>query len=165
MESIAGAAADTHDQARRPVAQDLQNEGPSYEPGAVRCLPTENKELLWLEGRNREPVDCTRQRGEDHVPRQMLELRNDADRAVLAAIVESIVGIPAATTGANLGKPRPHLSRSGMDGDGVRQRADRVRDQLIAGETSCRLIGDCFDRTRKTPEREHPDHQSSRTDS
>jgi len=128
-------------------------------------FPTENKELFWLEGRNGEPVDCTRQRGEDHVPRQMLELRNDADRAVLAAIVESIVGIPAATTGAHLGKPRPHLSRSGMDGDGVRQRADRVRDQLIAGETSCRLIGDCFDRTRKTPEREHPDHQSSRTDS
>ena len=49
-----------------------------------------------------------------------------------AAVVETVVAVPAAPPASHLDQPRPDLARSGADRDGVRPLALRARKQLVA---------------------------------
>jgi hypothetical protein len=59
----------------------------------------------------------------------------DAFGAALTAVIDEIVGIPSGAAGAHLGQPRPDVMRRATNRDGVIDRAEGLRNQVVSGKS------------------------------
>ncbi len=133
MESITLTAAHSHNQPRCIGGALLENKRPRHQRRTVGPWPTENQKSLRLKRKDDKALRHAWQRREHGTDGKVLEPRHDARRTRLASVVQGVIAVPARTTpGPHLNKPRPHRTRRTGDGDGVRQCADGVRDELVA---------------------------------
>ena len=62
----------------------------------------------------------------------------------MAAIVEEIIAVPARTARSHLNKPWPKVLTGALDRDGMRERADRLRNPLVASKSTHAFGLRCF---------------------
>ena len=107
------------------------------------------------------PSVAAGQRRENSADGRMLQVRHDARRARLPAVVEPVVAVPAATAArSHLHQPGPHVMRCAANRHAVRQRVDGLRNPLVSGQCACAFICGGADRAPEPPGTERDDRHA-----
>ena len=73
--------------------------------------------------------------GKDASDADALIFRQDTFGAALTAVIDEVVGVPSGAAGAHLGQPRPDVMRRTPNRDGVIDRAEGLRNQVVSGKS------------------------------
>jgi hypothetical protein len=108
---------------------------------AARQSPRENEAVLPLALRDQEPAGSSGECGEYASHADVLIIGQDAFGAKLTAVRDEVVGIPSGTARTHLGQPRPDVVRRATNRDGVIDRAQGLRNQVVSGKNPGRSSG------------------------
>jgi hypothetical protein len=102
--------------------------------------PRENEAVLPLALRDQEPAGSSGECGEYASHADVLMIGQDAFGAKLTAVRDEVVGIPSGMARTHLGQPRPDVVRRATNRDGVIDRAQGLRNQVVPGKNPGLLV-------------------------
>ena len=140
---ILGPSASPHDQPRGAVAELFEHKRPGHHRrGAWPRHPAEDEAQARLVLKHVKAVDGTGEGGKEGADCNRLEMGHDAVGASPATVVDEVVAVPSSPTArSHLHEPRPYVVPWAPNRDGVRDRRNRPRNQLVAGKRAPSLDG------------------------
>ena len=139
--TIAFSHAATHDQASLARLRLFEDKGPSGLILTVGQAPGKNQAVFGLALRYDKDIFRTGKCGEHTAYTDVLQVGEDAFGTVVAAVINEVVGIPSGAARAHLRQPGPDITRRAANGDGVMDRADGLRNQIVSRKCADALGG------------------------